>query len=449
MSERGIIGATEKPFAFSTVEGESSSEDDSFEIDLKDFSLEDSDTAESSECEFEATPTPVKSKENGVKTTVMCEVAEDFLEKCEMVELGSEAHKRPLGPQPEKRWKRRTPKKKCEMRKGPVKKPTVLQRLIRKGRKKAPGLQEEEVPRAQPDDDDVAVDGVPSNDAQAELERLMLQLRHSSPRMTFSVNLIQSCETLLQWIAEFGGREDLHAPAPLERSLVRYELFLALFCSVAHDKGEEEAMRLVPPIDVAHVWRAHLIRPLTYRKDCTELFGRQIPPSVMFSDLFVAISDAEGVEQATRRAAAIAKTKESWERMVTEEDIPEMPFEPSADVSEELPPSEISIGVPHLTEDLSWWTCFRDNWGREYESNREAFLLQRQEQYAGFLKEGACTMLEKQANPHKALSLAGPPVDVDLFWHCHMMFADDYDRHMESVGYVFYHQPAADPKDWE
>lgn len=281
---------------------------------------------------------------------------------------------------------------------------------------------------------------------QDDLPALRLSVEAPKP-LHFSVDLLRACETLLQCIAEFGALKDLQSPECLERSLVRYELFMALYCSVTEKEGEEAAKQLVPPVDVAHVWRAHLIRPITYRSDCEELFGRQVSPAVLFSDVFALKRGEEADAQKEARNVAEEATKAKWDSMIEEEEIPHMDYRPSAGIEGDLPCSEVSIGLVHLTEDLSWWTNFESYWGEEYKANGQLFLEKRQESYKEFLHKGAARMLEKKDNPQADVDFKGPPIDVDLFWHCHMMFPEAYDKDLHSqLGCLFYHQPAADPE---
>mmetsp|Transcript_22100 Transcript_22100/g.86900 ORF Transcript_22100/g.86900 Transcript_22100/m.86900 type:complete len:635 (+) Transcript_22100:47-1951(+) len=281
-----------------------------------------------------------------------------------------------------------------------------------------------------------------------ELLRSSTQGEDAAKRITFSVDLLTHCETLLNGIAEFAAREDLHTDAALEYALVRYELFLALYCQVAAREGDDAAQRLIPPVDVAHVWRAHLIRPLTYRKDCQELFGRQIKATVLFSVAFkTAETESEKELQRSARDSMEKETRERWERMIQEEELPEIPFEATAETLGGLPNAEVSLGLPHLREDILWWTNFRKGWGEEYDSDRKEFLKQREEGYKDFLIVAASRQLERAENPEADVESKGPFVDVDLFWHCHMMFPCNYDHDISSqLGCRFYHRPAADPE---
>lgn len=282
----------------------------------------------------------------------------------------------------------------------------------------------------------------PVSHSSEDMDKLRKSLENLQP-LSFSVDLVLACETLLSSIAAFGELKELHATDHLEMALVRYEFFLALYCNVAEAEGEEAARRLVPPCDVAHAWRAHLIRPITYREDCQELFHRQISPAVLFSDVVAA--GARGDPQKEARAAAEVMTKERWDSMVAAEGLPHMEYAPSTVVPDSFPVAEVSIGVPHLREDLSWWTKFQEFWGLEYDSDRRLFLEKRQESYKNFLRSGAARTLAKLENPATEVDLQGPPVDVDVFWHCHMMFPEAYDADLRSqLGCVFYHEPAAD-----
>lgn len=274
-----------------------------------------------------------------------------------------------------------------------------------------------------------------SSSIDSVLLRSSVENPDTASKVVFSVDLISSCEKLLTGIAEFGRREELLTPEALQSSLMRYEFFLALFSEVVAEEGEEAALLLVPPVDVAHVWRAHLIRPLVYRRDCEEIFGAQISPAVLFADY------AGG-----QREAAVNATEEKWNALAAKVQVPDMPYTPTI-VGDGLPEPEISIAVVHLTEDILWWTNFNRHWGEEYEEDRREFLERRQIGYKEFLANGAAKMLESIENPCADVDMRGPHVDVDLFWHCHMMFPQQYDHDLQSqLGCLFYHRPQADPE---
>jgi len=280
-------------------------------------------------------------------------------------------------------------------------------------------------------------------------EEKMRSAVESDADIHFSVDLLNASQTLIRAIAEFGDRTELHSERRLQQSLGRYQTFLALYCREASANGEEAACELVPPIDVAHAWRAHAIRPVKYREDCQRLFGRQVAPSVLFSVLFTTTEDSnDTAEQNVKREAAMCLTQEKWEAMTADEEMRDIPFLPTADTATDLESAGISISVAHLQEDIKWWKSFQEHCGEEYTADKVAFLHKREERYKTFLRSGAARMLALSSTTAQPVDFTGPPVDVDLFWHCHMMFPDEYDKDLNSqLGCLFYHRPAADPDD--
>lgn len=260
--------------------------------------------------------------------------------------------------------------------------------------------------------------------------------------LEFRANLIQDSERLMNGIKEMGMRTSLHSPEALSHSLHRYELFLSLLAKTWADSGDEAAARIVPPVDVAHAWRAHLIREKVFGEDCQEMFSRRhLPTAVLFSDHYSSEDTAENAVQAS---------KEAWEDFVSEEEIPNMPYDAretdlSATAAAELPGVTVQLTVEHLEEDLKWWTSFQEGWGEEYWADKAAFLQSRLRTYKQFLIDSSKEMDEADANSVPQASDAGPPVDVDLLWHCHMMRPAAYEEDLQAcIGRVFYHRPAAD-----
>lgn len=273
---------------------------------------------------------------------------------------------------------------------------------------------------------------------------LVLEKIITAECLEFHSNLIQDSERLMNSIREMGESSPLHSREALTHSLHRYELFLALLEKTWTESGEDAAASIVPPVDVAHAWRAHLIREQVYHEDCLAMFSRRhLPTAVLFSDCYAS-------EEHGKRSAMLSASRKAWEAFVEEEEIPNMPYDAtaidtSAAVATQLPSVTVQLTVEHLEEDLKWWTDFQEGWGEVYWSDKSAFLQSRLRTYKQFLIDSSKEMDKADASGVPQKSDAGPPVDVDLLWHCHMMRPAVYEQDLKAcIGRVFYHRPAAD-----
>ena len=93
--------------------------------------------------------------------------------------------------------------------------------------------------------------------------------------ISFSVNLIDSASSQIDFLKDVDTEGILYAGNILEKACFRYERYWLPLCVDLEIKGKNYE-DFYPPLDVAWVWHCHMLSPTEYKKDCEKLCGKLI-----------------------------------------------------------------------------------------------------------------------------------------------------------------------------
>ena len=222
--------------------------------------------------------------------------------------------------------------------------------------------------------------------------------------------------------------EDHHAllfrsPAFLLSAWRRFEVWIRLLAA-----NRPLAHQLLPPLDVAFIWHAYMIRTEIYLEDLPKILHGQDPGDMGMAVAWKCVCDASSPEQIERSRALWAAHADSgfddWQGLSPSAYMVSLPFQ---------------LTTAFLLEDLNWLPDLRRGWPRFADPHQRCpFLNDTLEAYVEWLETTYRTPVT---------SLKGPAIDVDAFWHSHMLNPGKYKRDIEKhygVGKTIWHRPLAD-----
>ena len=172
-------------------------------------------------------------------------------------------------------------------------------------------------------------------------------------RKKFELNFQEKIPLLIEFINEvIKVKDSFDNQDRLAWSLCRYEFFMQLLSDYNASivpNSSDQTPPLVPPIDVAVIWICHLMAPLSYHRECEEIFGK-----VFESDRSFLLPQKEKEE-------GIAHTSRLWDNMMKELEIDDEPYNyssSSATPDDQPEQIEIKVDVSILPTLLSLWSSF-------------------------------------------------------------------------------------------
>lgn len=221
-------------------------------------------------------------------------------------------------------------------------------------------------------------------------------------QIIISIDLKQAAIEHLSYLKEYYGHPEYLQKQAREYAVYRYETFWLPFLA------ENSDLDIVPPLDVHFVWHSHMLAPITYASDCERLFGRILPNNTR-----------------SRLPPIVKFSEQLWTKKYART----MPYDINYATNVQVIPPYTSKIKYALSQAVERQAEFYYNVALSHYKDPE-FLEQSLTRYKKFL-------FLKRLNPSMYIV---PMYDIDVIWHTHQLFPEEYRRDMmANLQHVLHH----------
>jgi len=242
-----------------------------------------------------------------------------------------------------------------------------------------------------------------------------------------SLDLMQSAQEMLQFLEQVDKHRQHIAVTNdggkhLNNLFNRYKLWL----TIRGELSAQDRIKFDAPLDICFFWLAHKIRTNIFLRDLKTLGFDENTIEAFNNESWK--PSGSGDEDFSKNEWTKRDAKSSW----TFED------DQTSIVSLNFDKISFELQDEWICEDTDWLPSLKKGWP-QYESNTKSFLEGAMRDYLDWLA--------KQKEIDENTDLTGPPIDIDIFWHAHIIHTEKYVNDLKAIlGFVFFHQPQADYK---
>ena len=230
-----------------------------------------------------------------------------------------------------------------------------------------------------------------------------------APEITVTINLLEAALKELQFLELIDQRPALYNGPHLRNSIRRYELFWLPLAAQSY------ADEIAAPLDIAWVWHVHMLAPLQYESDCTNVVSTIVDHQLMVGK---------------QREKGLANARTLWEQL-----FPKEPFEVNIQSPPRVQEYTSKIQYDIISASARQQVFYYQVSLPHYCDTK--FLKAAVERYKRHL-------LLKKRNPETFLV---PCYDFDLIWHAHQVHPLDYrEDTLATLGQVLSHDDSVNDR---